>query len=103
MGESLNWDFIEEQSDSLEVLGDALDHISEKYADSILADSGIESDSDFGIMLKDLITDSIKAEAEFEGLTTSLDSLQSSYSTLTNALEEYNNNGFLSLDTLQSL
>lgn len=103
MGESLNWDFIEEQSDSLEVLGDALDHISEKYADSILAGSGIESDSDFGIMLKDLITDSIKAEAEFEGLTTSLDSLQSSYSTLTNALEEYNNNGFLSLDTLQSL
>lgn len=103
MGKSLNWEFIEEQPDSLEVLGNALEYISEKYADSILADSNIGSDSKFGTMIKDLIADSIKAQAEFDGLTAQIDGLQSSYGIVSNAIAEYNENGSLSLDTLQSL
>lgn len=103
MGGSLNWDFIEQQSDSLDVLGGALDYITEQYADSILADSGIESDSALGQMLQGLVSDSIQAGAAFEGLTANIDAMQSSYSILTKAVAEYNESGFLSLDTLQSL
>lgn len=37
MGGSLDWEFINSQTDSLELLGDAIQHISQKYAESILS------------------------------------------------------------------
>ena len=45
MGGSLNWEFINGQTDSLELLGDAIQHISQKYAESILSGEGIDINS----------------------------------------------------------
>ena len=57
MGGTLDWDFIADQSqmDSLELLGMAIGHISEKYAESVLSGAGIDVNSDFGKMLVNII------------------------------------------------
>ena len=57
--------------------------------------------------LKDKIKDA-KAMAwsagkEFDKISEEIDSVQDAYSTLSNAVAEYNSNGFLSLDSLQAL
>ena len=103
MGGSLNWEFINSQKDSLDLLGDAIQHISQKYAESILSGVGIDINSEFGQMLANMITQAFEAEAAFEGMNSQLDDLQSSYQTLTEILESYNETGYISLDSLQSL
>ncbi len=103
MGGSLNWEFINSQTDSLELLGDAIQHVSQKYAESILSDAGIDVNSEFGQMLANIIQQIYDAEAVFEGMNSQLDNLQSSYQTLTGILESYNETGYISLDNLQSL
>lgn len=103
MGGSLDWEFINSQMDSLELLGDAIQHISQKYAKSILSGAGIDINSDFGKMLADMIQQAYEAEAEFAGMNAQLDDLQSSYQTLTGILESYNETGYISLDSIQSL
>lgn len=103
MGGSLDWEFINSQTDSLELLGDAIQHISQKYAESILSGAGIDIDSEFGQMLANIIQQIYDAEAAFEGMNSQLDSLQSSYQTLTGILESYNETGYITLDNLQSL
>lgn len=103
MGGSLDWEFINSQTDSLELLGDAIQHISQKYAESILSGAGIDIHSEFGQMLANMITQAFEAEAAFEGMNSQLDNLQSSYQTLTDVLESYNKTGYISLDSLQSL
>ena len=103
MGGSLDWEFINNQTDSLELLGDAIQHVSQKYAESILSDAGIDVNSDFGQMLTNIIQQIYEAEAAFEGMNSQLDSLQSSYQTLTDILESYNKTGYITLDNLQSL
>lgn len=103
MDGSLNWEFINSQKDSLELLGDAIQHTSQKYAESILSKAGIDINSAFGQMLADMITQAFEAEAAFEGMNSQLDDLQSSYQTLTDILESYNKTGYISLDSLQSL
>ena len=103
MGGSLDWEFINSQTDSLELLGDAIQHISQKYAESILSSAGIDIDSEFGQMLANIIQQIYEAEAAFEGMNSQLNSLQSSYQTLTGILESYNKTGYITLDNLQSL
>lgn len=103
MDGSLNWEFINSQADSLDVLGDAIQCVSTKYANSILSGAGININSDFRKMLADMIQQAYKAEAEFAGMNTQLDNLQSSYQTLTSIIESYNETGYISLDSLQSL
>ena len=103
MGGSLDWEFINNQTDSLELLGDAIQHISQKYAESILSGAGIDIDSEFGQMLANIIQQIYDAEAAFEGMNSQLDSLQSSYQTLTGIIESYNDTGYITLDNLQSL
>lgn len=44
-----------------------------------------------------------KTATEYTNLSESIDELQKSYDTLTNVVDEYNQNGYLSIDTLQSL
>ncbi len=105
MGGTLDWEFINNQStmDSLELLGMVIGHISEKYAESVLSGAGIDVNSEFGKMLANIIKEAYEAEAAFTGMNAQLDSLQSSYQTLTGILESYNETGYISLDNLQSL
>ena len=99
----LNWEFISSQADSLDVLGDAIQCVSTKYANSILSGAGIDINSDFGKMLADMIQQAYEVEAEFAGMNAQLDNLQSSYQTLTGILESYSETGYISIDNLQSL
>ena len=62
------------------------------------------------VSIQDLITyfsvlnDETRHTAEyFEGISDVLDNIQSAYDLATTALEEYNNQGYLSIDTLQAL
>ncbi len=103
MNGELNWDFINNQADSLEVLGDAIQCVSRKYANSILSGAGIDINSDFEKMLSDMIQQAYEVEAEFAGMNAQIDNLQSSYQTLTSVIESYNETGYISLDSLQSL
>lgn len=105
MDGSLNWEYIAGQSqmESLELLGDAIEHISQKYADSILADAGIDINSGFGQMLSGMIQQIHDTEAAFDSMNSHIDSLQSSYQTLTSILQSYNETGYINLDNLQAL
>ncbi len=55
MGGSLNWEFINGQTNSIELLGDAIEYISQKYAESVLSDMGIDTGSGLGQMLTDMV------------------------------------------------
>lgn len=103
MGCSLDWDIIGTGPSSLKLLGDEIERISQEYAESVLSGAGIDVDSKFGQILTDIISQMYEAEAEFTGMNAQLDNLQSSYQTLTNILDSYNETGYLSLDHLQSL
>ena len=104
MGSSINWEDIDfKDIDSLDLLGNKLEAVSQKYAESILSGAGIDANSDFGQILTDIISQMYEAEAEFTGMNAQLDNLQSSYQTLTGILESYNETGHISLDNLQSL
>lgn len=96
---SINW----EEIDSLDLLGDKLEDISKSYAESILSVAGINVGSDFGQILTNIIQQMYEVEAQFTGMNSQLDNLQSSYKTLTDVLESYNETGYISLDNLQSL
>lgn len=96
---SIHW----EEIGSLDELGDKLEEISKSYAESILSGVGIKVNSDFGQMLANIIQQMYEVEAQFNGMNTQLDRLQSSYKTLTGILESYNETGYISLDNLQSL
>lgn len=103
MGGSLNWEFIESQDNSLELLGNAIDHITEKYAKSVLSGAGIDVNSRFGQMLANNIIQAQKASEQLSNLNTNIDSLQSAYSDLTDIVKYYNETGYLTFDQLQTL
>ena len=103
MGSKMNWELIGDTNTNVLELGDVIDYISEKYAKSFLSDAGIDADSKFSQMLVNMVKESYKAEAEFAGMNAQLDNLQSSYQALTSVIESYNETGYISLDSLQSL
>lgn len=99
MGADLNWDFI----DNTETLGRVIESISKKYANSILTNAGIDTDSKFGKLLADNIVNARKAAAELDNVNSAIDSLQSAYSSLTEIIENYNETGYITFDQLQTL
>ena len=103
MGGSLNWEFIDKHENSLEILGGAIDHITEKYAKSVLSGAGIDVNSRFGQMLANCIVQAQKASEQLSNLNTNIDSLQSAYSDLTDIVKSYNETGYLTFDQLQTL
>lgn len=103
MGGSLNWEYISKQSDPLKLLGDSIEYVSEKYANSVLSGAGIDINSKFGQMLANNIIQTQKASVELENLNTNIDSLQSAYSSLADIVETYNETGYLTFDQLQTL
>lgn len=103
MGGSLNWEFINSQSNSLEVLGNAIEYVSEQYADSILSGAGIDPDSDFGKILAENIIQAQKAATQLEAVNEQIDSLQEAYQNLTDAVDTYNQCGHITFDQLQNL
>lgn len=103
MGGSINWESLKDQADSLSMLGDEIQNISQAYAESILSDAGIDVNSGLGQMLSNVIQQIYDTEAAFGSMNNRIDSIQSSYQTLTGILQSYNETGYINLDNLQSL
>ncbi len=103
MGGSLNWEFIDGNNNSLELLGNAIESVSEKYANSVLSGMGVDTNSEFGQMLANNIIQAQKAETAINNVTQSIGSLQSAYNSLTDIVLSYNEVGYLNLDQLQIL
>ena len=103
MDGSLNWELIGGYNDSVYQLGNAIEYISQKYAESILSDAGIDVNSEFGQMLANNIVQSQKASTQLENLNGHIDSLQSAYKDLTDIVETYNHTGHITFDQLQTL
>lgn len=97
MGSDINWDFISQAEDPLAQLGDTVEYVTEKYIDNMNASD------EFKQILKDMVAESISAAAGLDAINTNLDSAQSAYSTLSAAVDEYNQYGAYSIDTVQAL
>ncbi len=103
MGGSIDWESLKDQANSLSMLGDEIQNISQAYAESILSDAGIDVNSGLGQMLSNVIQQIYDTEAAFDSMNNRIDSIQSSYQTLTGILQSYNETGYINLDNLQSL
>lgn len=95
-------DYINQFRDSLEAAGETdivarIDAINEALAD---AKENFGETSDSAIDYADDLSD---LQSNFEALNNELDNIQSAYQTLASAIDEYNNSGYLSIDTLQQL
>lgn len=99
LGAEIDWESI----DSLDELQAKLLAVSDTYADSMLADAGIDTDSGFAKMIKNSIMESVKLKAQLDSVNNSLDSLQSNYDSLSDIVETYNEKGFITIDQLQTL
>lgn len=101
MGGKLNWEFIESSDNSLKLLGDTIDYVSEKYTKSALVDAGFGEE--FAETLANSIVESQKAARELENVNTQIDSLQTAYDDLTDIVKTYNKTGYITFDQLQTL
>lgn len=101
MGGKLNWEFIESSDNSLKLLGDTIDYVSEKYTKSALVDAGFGEE--FAEVLANSIVESQKAARELENVNTQIDSLQVAYDDLTDIVKTYNKTGYITFDQLQTL
>ena len=99
MGESIDWESI----GSMEELDKAIQSVSDTYLDSFLNDNNINPDSNFAKMLQNVVDEIYRVETAYDAFNKSIDTIQSSYKTLTDAIAEYNQNGYVTLDTLQSV
>lgn len=96
-------DYITQFRDALEAAGetdivDRIDAITEAIAEY---NEGMQEANNGGI--ETLLEGNEALEERFQELNNELDNIQAAYQTLMAATEEYNNTGYLSIDTLQQL
>lgn len=90
-------DEVDKLRESIYNILDATDEANEKSEESADSTSNLnEKQEELNEQLNDIQTN-------MENTNDSLDKMQEAYSTLTSAVDEYNSNGYLSIDTLQSL
>ena len=89
--------------DPLELLGDAIEHISEKYAKSILSGAGIDENNEFYQTLADIIKQTYEVEARFTAMNNQLDRLQSSVKSAADAYTTLLSGGYSSSELLDSI
>ncbi len=99
MGASIEWESIS----SMEELGEAIQDVSEIYLNSFLKDNNISPDSKFAKMLANAADEMYRVQAAYNSFNDSIDTIQSAYDKLSTAVSEYNTNGYVTLDTLQSV
>ena len=103
MGGSIDWESIATSGNPLQAIQDAIESVSESYADSVLSGARINTDSRFGQMLANIVQEAYKSEAALDSLNTQIDSLQSAYNNLTDIVSAYNETGYITFDQLQTL
>lgn len=97
---TIDWESILTSADPLQAIEEAIESVSQTYADSILSGA---KDSGFGKMLANIVQESYKSEAALSSLNTQIDSLQSAYNSLTDIVDTYNETGYITFDQLQTL
>lgn len=95
---SIDWEHIS----SVDELQNELLKISEAYADSMMAKTGM-NDSAFAKVVKNSIIETVKLKAQLDGVNSAFNSLQNNYKTLNDTITAYNENGYITVDQLQSL
>lgn len=88
---------------SIDEFADKISELSDEYIDEMIKKLQVNPDSDFGKMLKILYEEAMKGSDAIGRINEEIDSLQGTYDTLANAVDEYNSQGYLSLDTLQAI
>ena len=89
--------------ESLEQLGNVINRLKTDSINNLISQLNIEPDSGLASYLASIADEAINVKSALEGVTNSLNDIQNSYSTVTNALKEYNENGYLTISTLNSI
>ncbi len=100
---SIDWDAIFSSDHPLQSIQEEIASLSAAYADSILADAEIGTDSGLGQMLSNIVQEAYESQAALSALNTQLNSLQSAYGSLTEIVAAYNETGSVTFDQLQTL
>lgn len=96
--DSINWEEITDLDD----LDDIIDQITNDYVDTML-DSLDMAGTEFGDRIKNVIQEELKASRQLETYKNNVSDLQSAYSSLTDVIETYNANGYITFDQLTAL
>lgn len=100
VGASVPW----EELTSLEELEGRIDEGMRKFVeDSIAASTNLDTSTGFGKMLVDVTLAAQKAEQQMSALNGRIDLLQESYNSINDTITYYNENGFITIDQLQTL
>ena len=99
MGASIDWESIS----NMEELDKAIQSVSDTYLDSFLSSNNIDPASNFAKMLQNILAETYQVQTAYDAFNSSIDTIQSSYKTLNDAIAEYNQNGYVTLDTLQAV
>lgn len=93
-----NWEGI----DSLDDLETAIEYGIKDQVDDLIESLNV-SGTPFEGVLRNIIEESLKEETQLEAFNTQVDSLQSSYDSLSDIVSQYNSTGYITLDQLQTL
>ena len=96
--ESINWEEITNVDD----LDGIIDQITNDYVDTMLDSLGMAG-TGFGDTIRNVIQEELKASRQLETYKNNVSDLQSAYSSLTDVIETYNANSYITFDQLTAL
>lgn len=89
--------------DSLEELDEEILQINDDNIETLIETLNIEPNSALADYLRNIADEAVKVKSAFEGVTNALSNIQNGFTTVTDALDEYNTNGYLTIDTLNKI
>lgn len=94
----LNW----EEITNIDDLDNVIDQITNEYVDGMLESLDMAG-TEFGDTIRNVIQEELKASRQLETYKSNVSDLQTAYSDLTDVIETYNANGYITFDQLTSL
>ncbi len=88
---------------NLENIGNIIEESLTDKVESLISTLNVEPESGLADYLRNVAAEAVKVTSAIEGVTTALDNIQGGYDTVTKAIEEYNTNGYLTIDTLNDI
>lgn len=88
---------------SIEQLGDAINTLKTDNLDNLFTKLNLEPNSALADYLRNISDEAINVKSALTGVTSSLSDIQDGFSTVSKAINEYNENGFLTIETLNSI
>lgn len=88
---------------SVEELDKKILELNTDNVEKLIDTLNVNPDSSLANYLKTVADEAIKVESAFKGVTSALSNIESGYSTVANAIKEYNENGTLTISTLNKV